>query len=83
MVHHGLSTREALNAATRTAAGRSGSSSSSGRSSRGSWPISIVVDGNVLGEPALFLDRSRISMVLQLGELVAGSALEANGGVRG
>ncbi len=83
MVHHGLSTREALHAATGAAARAVGLDEFVGTVAPGLLADLIVVDGNPVEEPSLFLDRSRISMVLQLGELVAGSALEANGGVRG
>ena len=83
MVHHGLSTREALHAATGAAARAVGLDEFVGTVAPGLLADLIVVDGNPVEEPSLFLDRSRIWMVFQLGELVAGSALEANGAVRG
>ncbi len=40
----------------------------------------MVLDGDVLAEPELLLDRERIWLVLQLGEPVAGAALEVPAG---
>ena len=77
MVHHGLSTREALHAATGAAARALGLEEFVGTVAPGTLADLIVVDGNPVEEPSLFLDPSRIWMVFQLGELVAGAALEA------
>jgi len=38
----------------------------------------VIVDGDVLAEPGLLADKSRIWLVLQLGVPVAGQALERN-----
>jgi imidazolonepropionase-like amidohydrolase len=80
MVHHGLSTREVLHAATGAAARAAGLDRFIGTVAPGMLADLIVVDGNPVDEPALFLDPARISMVFALGELVAGSAPEAAGG---
>ncbi len=77
MVHYGLSTREALHAATGAAARALGLEEFVGTIAPGMLGDLIVVDGNPVEEPSLFLDPSRIWMVFQLGELVAGAALEA------
>lgn len=77
MIHHGLSTREALHAATGAAARAAGLEQFIGTVAPGMLADLIVVDGNPVEEPALFLDPTRISMVFQLGELVAGAVLEA------
>ena len=49
---------------------------SSGRSSRAGSPTCVVVDGDPLADPGCCGDRERIWLVLQLGEPVAGAALE-------
>ena len=77
MVHYGLSTREALHAATGAAARALGLEEFVGTIAPGMLGDLIVVDGNPVEEPSLFLDPLRIWMVFQLGELVAGAALEA------
>ena len=75
MVHHGLSTRDALHAATGAAARALGLEEFVGTVAPGMLADLIVVDGNPVEEPSLLLDPARISMVFQLGELVAGSAV--------
>ena len=40
----------------------------------------IVVDGDPLAQPELLADRERVWLVLQLGEPVAGTALERGPG---
>jgi imidazolonepropionase-like amidohydrolase len=77
MVHHGLSSGDALHAATGAAARAAGLEEFVGTVAPGMLADLIVVDGNPVEEPSLLLDPSRISMVFQLGELVAGAALEA------
>jgi imidazolonepropionase-like amidohydrolase len=77
MVHHGLSVSEALVAATRTAAEALGLEAKIGTIEPGKLADLVVLDGDVLSEPQLLLDRDRIWLVLQLGEPVAGAALEA------
>jgi imidazolonepropionase-like amidohydrolase len=77
MVHHGMSVPEALVAATQTAAEALGLQERIGTVQAGRLADLVVLDGDVLTEPELLLDRSRIWLVLQLGEPVAGAALEA------
>jgi imidazolonepropionase-like amidohydrolase len=79
MVHHGLSVEQALIAATRTAAQALGLDEFIGTVQPGKLADLVVVEGDVLAEPELLLDRDRIWLVLQLGEPVAGAALERPG----
>jgi imidazolonepropionase-like amidohydrolase len=81
MVHHGLSVEEALIAATRTAAEALGLEQYIGTVEPGKLADLVVLDGDLLTEPALLLDAQRIWMVLQLGEPVAGAAFEGRTGV--
>jgi imidazolonepropionase-like amidohydrolase len=76
MVHHGLSVEEALIAATRTAAEALGLEQFIGTVDPGKFADLVVVDGDLVAEPQLLLDRERIWLVLQLGEPVAGVAVE-------
>jgi imidazolonepropionase-like amidohydrolase len=76
MIHHGLPVSEALLAATATAALALGLEDQIGTVQPGRLADLVVVDGDVLAEPEVLLDRSRIWAVFQLGELVAGTALE-------
>jgi imidazolonepropionase-like amidohydrolase len=76
MVRHGLSAREALVAATSTAAGALGIAEHVGTIERGKLADLLVVDGDPLERPAVLRDPARIWLVLQLGEPVAGAALE-------
>ena len=77
MVHHGLERREALVAATRTAARTpSASATHVGTIEPGKLADLLVVDGDPLARPGLLRDRDRIWLVLQLGAPVAGAALE-------
>jgi imidazolonepropionase-like amidohydrolase len=76
MIHHGLTPTEALVAATSTAAEALGIAEHVGTVEPGKLADLVLVDGNPVEEPELFGDRSRIWLVLQLGELAAGSALE-------
>src|ERR1035441_4336382 len=80
MVHHGLSVPEALAAATQTAAQALGLEDRLGTVQAGRLADLVVLDGDVLAEPELLLDRERIWLVLQLGEPVAGAALEVPAG---
>lgn len=77
MVHHGLSAAEALRSATAVAAEAIGLSDHLGTIEAGKLADLVVVDGDVLAEPQLLLDPERIWLVLQLGEVVGGAALEA------
>ena len=76
MVHHGLSAREALVASTRTAASALGIGELVGTVEAGRLADLLVVDGDPLERPGVLRDRDRIWLVLQLGEPVAGAALE-------
>lgn len=76
LIHHGLNAREALVAATRTAAEALGIDEHVGTVEPGKLADLLVVDGDVTAEPANLADRDRIQLVLQLGEPVAGTALE-------
>jgi imidazolonepropionase-like amidohydrolase len=76
MVHHGLSPHEALIAATATAARALGLHERIGTIEPGKLADLLVVDGDPLTDPAVLCDRDRIWLVLQLGEPVAGAALE-------
>jgi imidazolonepropionase-like amidohydrolase len=77
MIHHGCSVPEALMAATQTAAQALGLEDRVGTAQAGRLADLVVLDGDVLTEPELLLDPARIWLVLQLGEPVAGAALEA------
>ncbi|MGZ4244549.1 MAG: amidohydrolase family protein [Solirubrobacteraceae bacterium] len=77
MVHHGLSATEALRAATAIAAEAIGLQDHIGTVQAGKLADLAVVDGDVLAVPELLLDPGRIWLVLQIGEVVAGAALEA------
>lgn len=76
MVHHGLSPHQALTAATGTAARALGLQHRIGTIEPGKLADLLVVDGDPLTDPAVLCDRDRIWLVLQLGEPVAGAALE-------
>jgi imidazolonepropionase-like amidohydrolase len=76
MIHHGLTPEEALLAATRTGAEALGIDEHVGTIEPGKLADLVVVDGDPLAEPELLADRDRIWLVLQLGEPVAGTALE-------
>jgi imidazolonepropionase-like amidohydrolase len=76
MIHHGLPVSQALMSATATAALALGLEDQIGTVQPGRLADLVVVDGDVLAEPEVLLDRSRIWAVFQLGELVAGAALE-------
>jgi imidazolonepropionase-like amidohydrolase len=78
MVHHGLTATEALVAATATAADALGIGDEVGTVEPGKLADLVLVDGDPVAEPELFRDRDRIWLVLQLGEPVAGAALEAS-----
>jgi imidazolonepropionase-like amidohydrolase len=77
MIHHGMPVPEALLAATSVGAEAIGLSDQIGTVAPGRLADLVIVDGDVLAEPDVLLDRSRIWAVLQLGEIVAGATLEA------
>ena len=77
MVHHGLSGTEALQSATAIAAEAIGLQDHIGTIAPGRLADLVVVDGDVVATPELLLDPQRIWLVLQLGEIVGGAALEA------
>ena len=83
MVHHGLSTREALLAATSVAARAIGLEDHIGTVEPGKLADLTVLDGDLLQDPSLLRDPARVWLVLQLGEVVAGAALEAGGPLAG
>jgi imidazolonepropionase-like amidohydrolase len=76
MVHHGLSASEALVASTGTAARALGLGDEVGTVEPGRLADLVVVDGDPLERIGVLRDRERIWLVLQLGEAVAGAALE-------
>jgi imidazolonepropionase-like amidohydrolase len=77
MVHHGLSGAEALRSATAIAAEAAGLEDHIGTIAPGRIADLVVVDGDAVAAPDLLLDPRRIWLVLQLGEVVGGVALEA------
>jgi imidazolonepropionase-like amidohydrolase len=77
MVRHGLPASEALVAATATGAAALGLGDVLGAVEPGRIADLVVVDGDPLAEPGVLRRRERIWLVLQLGEPVAGAALEA------
>jgi imidazolonepropionase-like amidohydrolase len=77
MVHHGLPAMDALRAATATGAAALGLGDELGTVERGKLADLLVVDGDPLSDPGVLRRRERIWLVVQLGEAVAGSALEA------
>lgn len=76
MIDAGLSSAEALTAATVGSATALGLADRIGTLEPGMLGDLVVLDGDPLAEPALLRDRSRIWLVVQLGEPVAGTALE-------
>jgi len=76
MVAHGLPARDALVAATATGAAALGLDEL-GTVEPGKLADLLVVDGDPLSDPGVLGRRERIWLVIQLGEAVAGSALEA------
>jgi len=76
MSHHGLSAREALVAATRTAAQALGLGDRVGTIEPGKIADLVVVDGDPLARVGILRDRHRIWLVLQHGAPVGGTTLE-------
>jgi imidazolonepropionase-like amidohydrolase len=77
MVHHGLTPAEALTAATKTAAEALGLAEHIGTVEEGKLADLVIIDGDPLAEPGLLADLGRIWLVFQLGEPVAGQAMES------
>jgi imidazolonepropionase-like amidohydrolase len=77
MVHHGLTPAEALHSATSVGAMAAGLEEYIGTVTPGRLADLVVLDGDLLQTPELLLDPQRIWLVFQLGEPVAGAALEA------
>jgi imidazolonepropionase-like amidohydrolase len=77
MVHHGLSPREALLAATAVGARALGLDQQIGTVEPGKLADLLVIDGDPLQDPGVFRERDGIWLVLQLGRPVAGAALDA------
>jgi len=77
MVHHGLTPAEALTAATKTAAEALGLAEHIGTVEEGKLADLVIIDGDPLAEPGLLADLDRIWLVFQLGEPVAGQAMES------
>jgi imidazolonepropionase-like amidohydrolase len=76
MAHHGLTNAEALVASTRTAAEALGIGDRVGTVEAGKLADLVVVDGDPLERLEVLRERARVWLVLQLGEPVAGTALE-------
>jgi imidazolonepropionase-like amidohydrolase len=76
MVRHGLRPYEALMAATAVGARALGLDLQLGTIEAGKLADLLVVDADPLTAPAALCDRDRIWLVLQMGEPVAGAALE-------
>jgi imidazolonepropionase-like amidohydrolase len=76
MIRHGLTPHEALVAATATAADALGLGRHIGTVEPGKLADLVVIDGNPLEDCELLLRRDRIWLVIQLGQPVAGAALE-------
>jgi len=76
LIHFGLTPAEALVAGTAGSARALGLDDRLGTLEPGKLADLLVVDGDAVEEPELLLDRDRIWLVFQLGEPVAGAALE-------
>jgi imidazolonepropionase-like amidohydrolase len=77
MVHHGLPAMDALVAATATGAAALGLGAEVGTVEPGKFADLVIVDGDPLTDPGVLRRRELIWLVIQLGEPVAGAALEA------
>jgi imidazolonepropionase-like amidohydrolase len=77
MVHHGLSGAEALRSATAVAAQAIGLEDRIGTVEAGKLADLVIVDGDVVSDPGLLMNANRIWLVLQVGAVVGGAALEA------
>lgn len=77
LVDAGLAPLEAIVAATSAAARACGFADEAGTIEAGKAADLLVVDGDALADPRLFLDRERFWLVLKDGEPVAGTALRS------
>jgi imidazolonepropionase-like amidohydrolase len=77
MVHHGLPAMDALVAATATGAAALGLGAEVGTVEPGKFADLVIVEGDPLTDPGVLRRRELIWLVIQLGEPVAGAALEA------
>jgi imidazolonepropionase-like amidohydrolase len=77
MVHHGMPAMDALVAATATGASALGLGDALGTVEPRRIADLVILDGDPLADPGLLRRRERIWLVIQLGEPVAGAALEA------
>lgn len=77
MVEAGMRPADALVAATSTASYALGLDDLIGTVEPGKLADLIVVDGDPLDDVSVLIDESRIHLVFQSGEPVAGTALEA------
>ena len=77
LVHHGMPAMDALVAATATGAAALGLGDELGTIAPRRIADLLVVDGDPLADPGLLRRRERVWLVIQLGEPVAGAALEA------
>ena len=80
MIHHGLTARDALVAATSTAAQALGLAEQIGTVEESKLADLLITDGDPLADPGLLTCTTRIWLVLQLGVPVAGQALERDMG---
>ena len=78
MVDAGMSSAEALKSATSTAAYALGLNDLIGSIEPGKLADLLVVDGDPLEDLDVLLDPDRIDLVIQIGQPVAGKALEAS-----
>ena len=76
MIHHGLAPSEALLSATQVAAAAIGLEEHIGTVEEGKLADLLIVDGDAISEPEILQDLNRVWLVLQLGDPVAGQALE-------
>jgi imidazolonepropionase-like amidohydrolase len=76
-VHHGLPAMDALVAATATGAAALGLGAEVGTVEPGKFADLVIVEGDPLTDPGVLRRRELIWLVIQLGEPVAGAALEA------
>ncbi|MBL8932019.1 MAG: amidohydrolase family protein [Kineosporiaceae bacterium] len=78
LVEHGMSPAAALAAATSGSAVALGLDGELGAVARGMRADLVVLDADVLAEPAALLNLDRVRLVLRGGHLVAGADLEAD-----
>lgn len=78
MIHHGLTTRSVLASATSVAARAIGLGDLVGTIEEGKLADILVVDGDPTSAPELLGDREKIWLVIQVGNLACGRALEVD-----